>query len=90
MAENLEPDFTREELAEFLAGLGNPSQPLEGYKTAREWAHYLGISECQMHIQLRMASERGWLLVRKDRRRRIDGTPSVVPVYAFDLGAVKA
>lgn len=74
-------------LEELLAELESEPARLEGYRTLREWAAHLGVSEERMRRILVAAQGKGRLLVAREARCRIDGQRALCPVYAFRLGA---
>lgn len=75
------PTFTLEELQAFLGSQADI--PLDGYKTAAEWAETLGVPESRMGRLLRQLHARGALRCERQAKTAIDGRCQLVPVYAI-------
>ena len=72
-------------LNELLAYLEQDEETPEGFATLSEWSEHLGVGPSRMRSLLKEAKMAGVLSLGKDRRERLDGVMSPVPVYKFEL-----
>ena len=77
-----EAGFTLEELRQFLE---REQEAPAGYRRAVEWAQRWGCSAKRARELIRVAKDRGWVLVGRHPHEAIDGRRTWSPVYAFVL-----
>ena len=72
-------------LSDLLAYLQQDDKAPEGFATTREWAEHLEVRPGKLSKLMIEAKRAGVLEVSRDRRERLDGVMTPVPVYRFNV-----
>ncbi len=83
MRKSITASFT---LSDLLAYLEQDEKAPEGFATSKEWAEHLDVRPGRLSQLMIEAKKAGVLEVSRDRRERLDGIMTPVPVYKFNVG----